>query len=118
MLGDASTRAYERLETRMANAHPDDLAAPVPTVRPVVRQALQRDRQTRRRHSSFVAVDNASCARKGLSAPEIFAADLDSGSAVLEDLGSGGRRRRAYRSAKRYASRSTCSPGHDLRTRP
>jgi tRNA threonylcarbamoyl adenosine modification protein YjeE len=88
MIGDASTRAYERL------SRPDGTTAilmiapprpPGPAVRagkpyPVVARLSQSI-------DAFIAMDRALRAR-GFSAPEIDAADRAVGLAILEDLGS------------------------------
>lgn len=90
MLGDASTRAYERLEKPDGERAILMISPPRPDGPPVrfgkPYSAIARLAEDIR---PFVAIDNA-LRSKGLSAPEIYAADLDSGFAVLEDLGSGG----------------------------
>lgn len=85
--GDASTRAYERLvkpEGRtaifmIAPRRPD--GPPIRFGKPY--SAIARLAEDIR---PFVAVDQA-LRGQGLSAPEIFAVDLDAGLAILEDLG-------------------------------
>lgn len=90
MLGDASTRAYERL-TKPDGARAILMISPPRPDGPPVRygkpySAIAKLAENIR---PFVAIDHALRA-EGLSAPEIFAADLTSGFAVLEDLGPGG----------------------------
>ncbi|MFO1117261.1 MAG: tRNA (adenosine(37)-N6)-threonylcarbamoyltransferase complex ATPase subunit type 1 TsaE [Beijerinckiaceae bacterium] len=90
MLGDASTRAYERLEKPDGERAILMISPPRPDGPPVrfgkPYSAIARLAEDIR---PFVAIDNA-LRSKGLSAPEIYAADLDSGFAVLEDLGAEG----------------------------
>ena len=88
MLGDASTRAYERLEKDDGSRAILMISPPRPDG-PVVRfgkpySAIARLAENIR---PFLAVDEALRAQ-GLSAPEIYAADLQEGLAILEDLGS------------------------------
>lgn len=90
MLGDASTRAYERL-TKADGARAILMISPPRPDGPPVRygkpySAIARLAENIR---PFVAIDRA-LREEGLSAPQIYAADLDSGFAVLEDLGGEG----------------------------
>ncbi|MDE2362639.1 MAG: tRNA (adenosine(37)-N6)-threonylcarbamoyltransferase complex ATPase subunit type 1 TsaE, partial [Hyphomicrobiales bacterium] len=90
MLGDASTRAYERL-TKPDGARAILMISPPRPDGPPVRygkpySAIAHLAENIR---PFVAMDHALRA-KSLSAPEIYAADLDGGFAVLEDLGAEG----------------------------
>ena len=90
MLGDASTRAYERL-TKPDGGRAILMISPPRPDGPPVRygkpySAIARLAENIR---PFVAIDRALRA-EGLSAPEIYAADLASGFAVLEDLGAEG----------------------------
>ncbi|MCB1536966.1 MAG: tRNA (adenosine(37)-N6)-threonylcarbamoyltransferase complex ATPase subunit type 1 TsaE [Rhodoblastus sp.] len=87
MLGDASTRAYERL-TKPDGARAILMISPPRPDGPPVRygkpySAIAKLAENIR---PFVAIDGALRA-EGLSAPEIYAADLTGGFAVLEDLG-------------------------------
>jgi N-acetylmuramate 1-kinase len=79
--GDASTRAYERIrkagQTSILMDWPSAGAAPVLDRRVVFRAADVR---------AFIAVDDA-LRGLGLSAPEIYAADIANGLLLLEDLG-------------------------------
>ena len=90
MLGDASTRAYERLTKPNGDKAILMISPPRPDGPPVrfgkPYSAIARLAENIR---PFVAIDRALRAQ-GLSAPEIYAADLDSGFAVLEDLGAEG----------------------------
>ena len=87
--GDASTRAYERLVKPTAKtAHPDDLAARGRTARRCGAAS-----PTARSPSSPSPCTPSSpceraCARSGFSAPQIYAADLEAGLLLIEDLGS------------------------------
>lgn len=90
MLGDASTRAYERL-TKADGAKAILMISPPRPDGPPVRygkpySAIAKLAENIR---PFVAIDGA-LRDDGLSAPEIYAADLESGFAVLEDLGADG----------------------------
>ena len=87
MLGDASTRAYERL-IKPDGARAILMISPPRPDGPPVRygkpySAIAKLAENIR---PFVAIDSALRA-EGLSAPEIYAADLTGGFAVLEDLG-------------------------------
>ena len=87
MLGDASVRAYERL-TRPDGSQAILMISPPRPDGPPVRggkpySAIARLAEDIR---PFIAVDQALRAQ-GLSAPEIYAYDLEAGLAVLEDLG-------------------------------
>jgi len=87
MLGDASTRAYERL-TKPDGAQAILMISPPRPDGPPVRygkpySAIAKLAENIR---PFVAIDRA-LRDEGLSAPQIYAADLESGFAVLEDLG-------------------------------
>ncbi len=86
MQGDASTRAYERLirggkSLILMNAPRRPDGPPVRDGKPYSAIAHLAEDVT-----PFIAVDKALRAR-GLSAPQIFAADRDAGLMVLEDLG-------------------------------
>jgi N-acetylmuramate 1-kinase len=88
MLGDASTRAYERLEKADGSKAILMISPPRPDGPPVrfgkPYSAIARLAENIR---PFVAVANA-LRSQGLSAPEIYSADLDGGFAIIEDLGS------------------------------
>ncbi|MFT4095823.1 MAG: tRNA (adenosine(37)-N6)-threonylcarbamoyltransferase complex ATPase subunit type 1 TsaE [Rhodoblastus sp.] len=90
MLGDASTRAYERL-TKPDGAQAILMISPPRPDGPPVRYGKPYSAIARLAESirPFVAIDQA-LNDAGLSAPKIYAADLDSGYAVLEDLGAQG----------------------------
>jgi tRNA threonylcarbamoyl adenosine modification protein YjeE len=104
MQGDASTRAYERL------THPDGRSAilmispPRPDGPPVRRgkpySAIARLAET---VHAFVAMDKGLRALD-LSAPEIYAADLESGLLLIEDLGGEGVLRDGAPVPERYAA--------------
>lgn len=87
LMGDASTRAYERLEKpdgqrailMISPARPD--GPPVRYGKPYSAIARLAENVT-----SFVALANGLRAQ-GLSAPEIFGQDLEAGLLVVEDLG-------------------------------
>jgi hypothetical protein len=84
--GDASTRAYARLATRDVHAVlMDQVRQPDG---PPIRDGLPYSRVAHLAEDvrPFVAVEGALRAA-GLSVPEIYAADLDRGLIVLEDLG-------------------------------
>jgi tRNA threonylcarbamoyl adenosine modification protein YjeE len=88
MLGDASTRAYERL------TKPDGRTAILMSLPARPRVPLLRNGKTyaeiaRLSHhvDAFIAMDGG-LRERGFSAPEIYAADRVEGLAVLEDLGS------------------------------
>ena len=90
MLGDASTRAYERL-TKPDGSRAILMISPPRPDGPPVRygkpySAIARLAENIR---PFVAIDRA-LREDGLSAPQIYAADLASGFAVIEDLGAEG----------------------------
>jgi hypothetical protein len=82
--GDASTRTYERIRGEDRRAVLMDWP---PSAAPAVgdRRAAHRARDVR----AFVAV-NVALRQAGFSAPDIYAADLEQGFLLLEDLGSGG----------------------------
>ena len=87
MLGDASTRAYERL-TKPDGSRAFLMISPPRPGGPPVRygkpySAIAKLAENIR---PFVAIDRV-LREDGLSAPQIYAADLASGFAVLEDLG-------------------------------
>lgn len=87
MLGDASTRAYERL-TKPDGSRAILMISPPRPDGPPVRygkpySAIAKLAENIR---PFVAIDRV-LREDGLSAPQIYAADLASGFAVLEDLG-------------------------------
>ncbi len=90
MLGDASTRAYERLEKPNGDRAILMISPPRPDGPPVrfgkPYSAIARLAENIR---PYVAVDRA-LRGQGLSAPDIYAVDLDSGFAVIEDLGAEG----------------------------
>jgi tRNA threonylcarbamoyl adenosine modification protein YjeE len=90
MLGDASTRAYERLEKPDGGKAILMISPPRPDGPPVrygkPYSAIARLAENIR---PFVAIDRALRA-EGLSAPEIYAVDLEGGFAILEDLGAEG----------------------------
>lgn len=90
MLGDASTRAYERL-TKPGGARAILMISPPRPDGPPVRYGKPYSAVAKLAENirPFVAIDRALRA-EGLSAPEIYAADLASGFAVLEDLGAEG----------------------------
>lgn len=96
--GDASTRRYERLHTPGGAClifmdQPPALESVVcpPAATPAERIALGYNAAARLAAGSVAAfVTTAAWLRaQGLSAPEILAADIDAGLAVLEDLGDG-----------------------------
>ncbi|MDE2577366.1 MAG: tRNA (adenosine(37)-N6)-threonylcarbamoyltransferase complex ATPase subunit type 1 TsaE [Hyphomicrobiales bacterium] len=90
MLGDASTRAYERLTKPNGSTAILMISPPRPDGPPVrfgkPYSAIARLAENIR---PFVAMSQALRAQ-GLSAPQVYAADLDQGYAVLEDLGAEG----------------------------
>jgi tRNA threonylcarbamoyl adenosine modification protein YjeE len=90
MLGDASTRAYERL-TRADGSTAVLMISPPRPDGPPVRYGKPYSAIARLAENitPFVAMGNAIIAQ-GLSAPKIYAADLETGLAILEDLGSEG----------------------------
>lgn len=86
LAGDASTRRYERLDL---NGHPAVLMDwPCGPDAPVVpgRAAYSRIAHLAEDCRPFVAIGEH-LRRLGLAAPEIYAADLDNGLLLLEDLG-------------------------------
>lgn len=87
MLGDASTRAYERLHRPDGTSAILMISPPRPDGPPLrggkSYSAIARLAET---ITPFVAVANGLRA-EGFSAPQILAADLDGGVAALEDLG-------------------------------
>jgi hypothetical protein len=84
--GDASTRAYERLE--LSDRRVVLMNAPRRPDGPPVRNGLSYSALVHLAEDvkPFVAMARALCAR-GFSAPQIHAADLDAGLLILEDLG-------------------------------
>ncbi len=90
MLGDASTRAYERLEKddgsrailmispRRADGPPVRYGKPYSAIARLAEDI-----------APFIAIDHA-LRGQGFSAPEIYADDKDNGLAILEDLGGQG----------------------------
>jgi tRNA threonylcarbamoyl adenosine modification protein YjeE len=90
MLGDASTRAYERL-TKPDGSHAILMISPPRTDGPPIRDGKPYSAIARLAENitPFIAVDHALRAQS-LSAPEIFASDRNGGVAVLEDLGAEG----------------------------
>lgn len=87
MLGDASTRAYERLERADGETAILMISPPRPDGPPVrfgkPYSAIARLAENIR---PFLAVDEA-LREQGLSAPRVYAADAEGGFAVIEDLG-------------------------------
>lgn len=90
MLGDASTRAYERL-TKADGATAVLMISPPRADGPAVRYGKPYSAIARLAENitPFIAMGRAISAQ-GLSAPQIYAADLETGLAILEDLGSEG----------------------------
>jgi aminoglycoside/choline kinase family phosphotransferase len=95
--GDASTRAYERLthagrSAILMNAPPRAESAPCPPgASPEARAALGYNALARlaaSRVEAFAALA-AHLRALGLSAPEIYALDVDAGFCILEDMGDG-----------------------------
>jgi N-acetylmuramate 1-kinase len=88
MTGDASTRAYERL-TRADGRTAVLMISPPRADAPVVRYGKPYHLIARLAADikPFIAIDQA-LRSQGVSAPEIYAADIEAGLAVLEDLGS------------------------------
>ena len=88
MLGDASTRAYERLARSDGKKAVLMISPPRPDG-PPVRYGKPYSAVARLAENigPFVAMANALRAQE-LSAPEIYAADLETGLAIIEDLGS------------------------------
>ena len=88
LTGDASSRAYERVHQNGRTVIL--MNAPERSDGPPVRDGLPYSRIAHLAESvrPFVAIAGE-LRRQGLSAPEIFAADLDQGLLVLEDLGPG-----------------------------
>lgn len=95
LAGDASTRSYERLTLNgrpavLMNAPPKaEAAACPPDASPQERAALGYNALARLAGpnlNAFTAIANVLRAA-GLSAPEIYAADADTGFALIEDLG-------------------------------
>jgi tRNA threonylcarbamoyl adenosine modification protein YjeE len=89
LAGDASTRSYERLT--LGDRRLVLMNAPRRPDGPPVKDGLPYSAIAHLAEDvkAFVALDNG-LRQHGLSAPEIFAADLDNGFLVLEDLGSEG----------------------------
>jgi tRNA threonylcarbamoyl adenosine modification protein YjeE len=90
MQGDASTRAYERLQ-KADGSTAVLMISPARTNEPVIRfgksyRAIARLAETIR---PFIAMA-AALRGLGLSAPQIYAHDLEAGLALIEDLGSSG----------------------------
>lgn len=87
MLGDASTRAYERLERADGDSAILMISPPRPDGPPVrfgkPYSAIARLAENIR---PFLAIDEA-LRKQGLSAPRVYAADPEGGFAVIEDLG-------------------------------
>lgn len=90
MLGDASTRAYERLTKQTGETAVLMISPPRPDGPPVrfgrSYSAIARLAET---IEPFLAMATA-LAAEGLSAPKILAADRSTGLAIIEDLGSDG----------------------------
>ncbi len=88
MLGDASTRAYERLEKPNGERAILMISPPRPDGPPMrfgkPYSAIAKLAENIR---PFIAVDEA-LRTQGFSAPDIYAADSNAGLAVIEDLGS------------------------------
>ncbi|HEY8579830.1 MAG TPA: tRNA (adenosine(37)-N6)-threonylcarbamoyltransferase complex ATPase subunit type 1 TsaE, partial [Beijerinckiaceae bacterium] len=90
MLGDASVRAYERLRKADGSKAVLMISPPRPDGPPVrYGKPYSAIARLAENIEPFLAVD-AALRGKGLSAPEIYAADADAGLAILEDLGSEG----------------------------
>lgn len=88
MQGDASTRAYERLIKPGGHSAILMIAPPRPDGPPLrYGKSYSAIARLAEDIKPFVAIDQG-LRRQNLSAPEIFAVDLASGLAVLEDLGS------------------------------
>ncbi|MET0605083.1 MAG: tRNA (adenosine(37)-N6)-threonylcarbamoyltransferase complex ATPase subunit type 1 TsaE [Beijerinckiaceae bacterium] len=87
MLGDASTRAYERVH-RSEDERAILMIAPRRADGPPIRYGKPYSAIAKLAESvhAFVAMDNA-LRELGLSAPEIYAQDLDAGLLLIEDLG-------------------------------
>lgn len=87
--GDASTRSYTRLV--LPNRSAILMNAPARPDGPPVREGKSYSRLVHLAEDvkPFVAMDRALLAQ-GLSAPQIYAADIDAGLLVLEDLGQDG----------------------------
>ena len=87
MLGDASTRAYERLEKLDGRRAILMISPPRPDGPPVrYGKPYSAIARLAENITPFVAVDDALRAAS-LSAPEIYAVDMREGLAILEDLG-------------------------------
>ncbi|HVB90356.1 MAG TPA: tRNA (adenosine(37)-N6)-threonylcarbamoyltransferase complex ATPase subunit type 1 TsaE [Beijerinckiaceae bacterium] len=102
MVGDASTRAYERLTNPDGRTALLMISPPRPDGPPIrfgkAYSALARLAEDVR---PFLAVSVALRA-KGISAPEVFACDASAGLAVLEDFGDRGFLEEGEPSAERY----------------
>lgn len=87
--GDASTRSYERLHTEDGTAIL--MKAPASKDGPPIRQGLTYSEIAKLAQNiePFVALSRALRAR-GFSAPEIYAADMNNGLLIIEDLGTTG----------------------------
>lgn len=90
MMGDASTRAYERL-TKPDGREAVLMIMPARPPGPIIRFGKAYPAIAKLAHDikPFLAVD-AGLRAQGLSAPEIYGVDIAAGAAVLEDLGGGG----------------------------
>ena len=90
MLGDASTRAYERLRKPDGERAILMISPPRPDGPPIrFGKPYSAIARLAENVTPFVALANALRAQQ-LSAPEIFASDIQAGLAILEDLGSEG----------------------------
>ena len=105
--GDASTRSYERLHARRPQRHPDELAAPAGRPAGARRQALQRDRASRRGRDA-VRRDGARPARSAASRRRRSTRPTST-DGLLHDRGSR-RRRRGRPAIRRRRSRSATRP--------
>lgn len=103
MLGDASSRAYERL--RQYGKTAILMIAPRRPDGPPIRWGKPYSAIAKLAESvhAFVAVANG-LRKAGLNAPEIYAADLDSGLLLIEDFGSDGIVENGIPIPERYAS--------------
>lgn len=105
--GDASARRYERLWPKGANARALILMdAPKSPDGPAVRNGLPYSQIAHLAEdvAAFVAIDKG-LREIGLCAPEIYAADLDAGLLVIEDLGG-----EVYQDMVRAQSRDMTAP--------
>jgi tRNA threonylcarbamoyl adenosine modification protein YjeE len=89
IIGDASAKAFERVTQNDRTAIL--MNAPQRPESPPLNDALSYDAVAHRARNvrPFIAID-AELRRRGVHAPEIFAADIDAGLVLLEDLGGEG----------------------------